>query len=556
MTRFFGLRRHCTLAFVAIIVSSATAWAQDGVPAANFQVFLSGRAIGTEQVTVTRSDDGWSVAGSGRLEAPVNLDTQWFQVRYDVEERPLAFEMDAVQRGNPLKIRVSFVDRSARAEVTRDGEDSSLTDPTSERPIVLSDTFFAAYEAMTQHLTDLEVGAEFPVYFAAQGEIMVRVDRILDERIQTPARTIPTRRYQMTFLRPNGPFGAEVWSDDHQRLLRLSLPAAGIEILREDIATVNARRQTLAHAGDEEVRIPATGFSLAATLSSPGNDQPRRGHPAVVIVPSSTAQDRDDAVGGVPQAGLLAHALVDAGYVVVRYDKRGVAQSGGRLESAGVGDYAEDVRAAFKYLERRKDVDKDRIGVIGRGDAGAIALQVASREKRVAWLVLIGTASVPGADLVLEQQAKALESLPLSLEEKEQRIDLQKRIAQAVMTGEGWEGIAPEVRRQANTSWFRSFLRFDPAEAMERTRQPILILQPGLDAQLGPGHGDRLAEMALARKRNGGVELVDIAGVDHRLAASSPDDQTTSGLEATGLAPEVVGAITTWLTSSAAMGRR
>ena len=555
MIRFFCLRRHCTLAVLALTMSSGWVWAQDGAPSATFRIFLSGRAIGTEQVAVTRSDDGWVITGSGRLEAPINLDTHGFEIRYGADQRPASFELDATLRGAPLQMQVEFADGQASAQVTRDDEDSAIAHRISERPVVLSDSFFAAYEGMAHRLPDLEVGAEFPVYFAAQGEVLVRVDRVLEERIQTPARTIATRRHQVTFLRPNGPFDAEIWSDDHRRLLRLSLPAAGIEILRDDIATVNARRQTLSRAGDEDVRIPATGFSLAATLSMPSSDQPRRGYPAVIIVPSSTAQDRDDVVDSVPQAGLLANVLADAGYLVVRYDKRGVAQSGGRPESAGVGDYAADVRSAVKYLEDRKDVDRDRIGVLGRGDGGTIALQAAAREKRIAWLVLIGTPSVPGAELVLEQQAKALASLPLTLEESEQRIDLQKRINQAVMTGEGWEGIAPEVRRQASTTWFRSFLQFDPAEAMQRTRQPILIVQPELDGLVGPHHGDRLAELATARKRRVGVELAHVAGVDERLVASEPGATTTAGLGPVALAPEVVSAITTGLASPAVATR-
>ncbi len=45
------------------------------------------------------------------------------------------------------------------------------------------------------------------------------------------------------------------------------------------------------------------------------------------------------------------------GFIVVRYDKRGVGQSGGRDESATIQDYADDVRAVVEFLRKRKDVD-------------------------------------------------------------------------------------------------------------------------------------------------------------------------------------------------------
>ena len=64
-----------------------------------------------------------------------------------------------------------------------------------------------------------------------------------------------------------------------------------------------------------------------------------------------------------PCSGRSPRDLVDAGFLVVRYDKRGVGQSGGRAETTTINDYAEDVRAIVTWLEKqRKDVDKHRIG--------------------------------------------------------------------------------------------------------------------------------------------------------------------------------------------------
>ena len=55
--------------------------------------------------------------------------------------------------------------------------------------------------------------------------------------------------------------------------------------------------------------------------------------------------DRDEIVSGVAVFGMLATPLADAGYYVLRYDKRGIGQSGGRAETATLEDLAEDVRA-------------------------------------------------------------------------------------------------------------------------------------------------------------------------------------------------------------------
>ena len=104
----------------------------------------------------------------------------------------------------------------------------------------------------------------------------------------------------------------------------------------------------------------------------------------------------------------FAGALADAGSMVVRYDKRGIGQSGGRAESASLNDYAEDVRAAIKMLENRKDVDLKRIAVVGHSEGGLVALIAASKEKKIAAVGLIATPGITGADIVLAQQQRLL----------------------------------------------------------------------------------------------------------------------------------------------------
>ena len=46
--------------------------------------------------------------------------------------------------------------------------------------------------------------------------------------------------------------------------------------------------------------------------------------------------------------------------------------------------------------------------------------------------------------------------------ERQAKIDLQKKIQQAIITQQGLDGLPPDVRKQADTPWFRSLLMFDP----------------------------------------------------------------------------------------------
>jgi alpha-beta hydrolase superfamily lysophospholipase len=69
--------------------------------------------------------------------------------------------------------------------------------------------------------------------------------------------------------------------------------------------------------------------------------------PAVVLVHGSGAMDRDETIGPNAIFEQLATALSNAGYAVLRYDKRGVAKSGGSPLGGTRGRLLDDVDAAF-----------------------------------------------------------------------------------------------------------------------------------------------------------------------------------------------------------------
>jgi pimeloyl-ACP methyl ester carboxylesterase len=145
---------------------------------------------------------------------------------------------------------------------------------------------------------------------------------------------------------------------------------------------------------------------------------------------------------------------------VVRYDKRGIGQSGGRAETAALVDYAEDARAVVTWLRksRKDDVDAKRIAVVGHSEGAWIAMQLATMEKDIAALVMVGGASGTGGALVVEQQQHLLEVRRSTTREKKSKADLQARI-NAAATGQGpWDGIRTTcavrpTRRGSPATW-------------------------------------------------------------------------------------------------------
>ena len=272
--------------------------------------------------------------------------------------------------------------------------------------------------------------------------------------------------------------------------------------------------------------------------------------PAVILVGGPGRQDRDETLYSVPMFGQIAGRLAEAGYFVVRYDKRGVGQSGGRPEHAGISEYAEDLVAIVTWLRRRPDVDAERVAVVAHGEGAVVALTAAGRERRIRSLVLLEAPGKSGRDLTLEQQQALLVRLKEPETERQAKVATQMKVMDAVMSGKGWDALPPELRRQADTPWFKSWLLFDPAVAFTRVNQPVLIIHGALDTQIPPSHADRLEEMSRARKRVApeATRKIIVPKINHLLVpAVTGEVEEYESLAVLTVAPEVTTPVIEWL---------
>jgi alpha-beta hydrolase superfamily lysophospholipase len=554
---------HCTaragaaIAFLlaAGVLGSTPTTAQQPEPApavgeATFVIFMAGREMGREQVSVARSASGWIITSTGRVAAPINFTNNRFELSYAPDWQPIELRADARVQDRSLTLSTSFGTTTAINEITQNGVTNTKTDQITARTVVMPNNFYAAYEALAVRLASAAGGTDIPVYVAPQTEIRLMVKAVTPSIYETPAGRISVRRFAVTFQNPGGPVEAEITIDDRNRFARLQIDAAGLSVVRQDLAGVATRQQTFRNPTDTDVTIPATGFSLAGSITTPPA-QGRLRHPAVVLVPGSGPLDRDSTVGGIPVLGQLAGQLAERGFVVLRYDKRGVGQSGGRTETVTLRDYAEDAIAAVKWISRRKDVDDKRISIVGHSEGAAVAM-LAAKEKRVAGLVLMAGMGTTGRELILEQQQSLLDAAKIGEPGRADRIELQKKILEAAVEQEGWEALPPAVRRAVDTPWYRSLLLFDPDETMKAVKQPVLILQGGRDTQVAPHHADKLAAAARARKNSPAVEVKILPELNHLfVAAKTGAIAEYATTEARAISAEVPQLIAAWLATVA-----
>src|SRR5206468_6272470 len=66
-------------------------------------------------------------------------------------------------------------------------------------------------------------------------------------------------------------------------------------------------------------------------------------------------------------------------------------------------DYAKDVMTSMNFLKTRKEIDKNKIGLIGHSEGGLIASIIITQRKDVSFIISLAGVGMKGADILADQ---------------------------------------------------------------------------------------------------------------------------------------------------------
>ena len=246
---------------------------------------------------------------------------------------------------------------------------------------------------------------------------------------------------------------------------------------------------------------PTSRFTLSGTLTVPPGKGP---FPAVLLVSDLGPHDRDGTMdGGYHLLGALADYLTRRGVAVLRYDDRGVGQSGGSTATATTEMLVTDVQAGLNFLRSRLEVNIGRIGVVGHGEGANVALLTAGQPLPPAFVVSLAGYGLTGAQTLLQQQvaqqrAQKVDPVAVQAAYERQRTmyDIirltnppQAKAIVSNMLRQDQPGLTAEQVQAAAatllTPWRRYFLAFDPVADLDQVRCPVLLLN-GTDDMEAP----------------------------------------------------------------------
>ena len=192
----------------------------------------------------------------------------YWEARYDRAWKPIELTVNLTENTNQWTVHTTFSGTMASSDISQNGQMQRRTNNVAADTVVLPNLVFGAYEALAAKLASASVGAQLHAFIAPQDVVAVTVNSVTDETIQVAGRKMAARRWMLHVGSATSKLDMEVWTEG-TRLLRIDIPAQMLSVVRDDIASVSARLITMARANDEQVSVPANGFSLAATISRP-----------------------------------------------------------------------------------------------------------------------------------------------------------------------------------------------------------------------------------------------------------------------------------------------
>jgi pimeloyl-ACP methyl ester carboxylesterase len=156
--------------------------------------------------------------------------------------------------------------------------------------------------------------------------------------------------------------------------------------------------------GATEITFGTAPYSLGGTITYPKNANGKLA--AVLLVPGSGPQDRDETLGPNKPFRDLAEGLSARQIVVLRFDKRTLSHPEQYSHSKDVNVDKEVVDDAVEALHRLREfvgVDPDRIYVVGHSLGALVAPDIATRGGPVAGLILLGVPGRPIPEIVIDQ---------------------------------------------------------------------------------------------------------------------------------------------------------
>lgn len=276
---------------------------------------------------------------------------------------------------------------------------------------------------------------------------------------------------------------------------------------------------------DVAISSESSDIILAGTLQQPSGGASGAPRAAVLLLNASGPHNRDNEMFGHKMYQVLADRLARAGFVVLRYDDRGVGTSSGVFAQATLEDHYADAAMAYQWLRSQPSVATNQVFVLGHSRGAVLAEMLGAIDATPAGLVLLSAPTMPMVNLLLEQRKTLLSTQQVPEQNIRQDQDFNRFLySRAMADQEITDSIKETIKGQIETflkskdpdisetqiklvmtrslglitdKWFRTYIKEDPRAYILRLRCPVLALYGSKDLMVSAERNASLLQQLL-----------------------------------------------------------
>lgn len=297
----------------------------------------------------------------------------------------------------------------------------------------------------------------------------------------------------------------------------------------------------------------AAGHQLAGTLTVPKGEVKS----VAILLSGSGPSSRDADVAGHKVFLVLADKLSRQGIAVLRYDDRGVGESGGDFKTATSADFASDANAAYRFVKAQQQFSELQVGLIGHSEGGLIAAIAGAQNKAIDYVVSLAGPGTSGAQILIDQsyhiqQMRGVDKATLEKDDKAQK-EMVYAIAKGIsatelaklMQSHGMsEQQAKAQSGQMTSPWFEYFVKTDPKQFLSQLKMPMLALNGELDAQV---LADKNIDGIKQAVNSGKLTSKTYPGLNHLFQPATTGLPNEYGQIETTFSEQVIDDIANWI---------
>lgn len=297
---------------------------------------------------------------------------------------------------------------------------------------------------------------------------------------------------------------------------------------------------------------------LKGTLSIP--EDIKGPVPAILFIAGSGPGDRDGNIRkkkmNLNMYKMLADHLTNIGVITLRYDKRGVGESKGDLDSAGMWDLVDDAKNALIFLKNHPDVDENRVIVLGHSEGCMLATALNELETLSGFILLGGAGDTLEAAMKYQReflyeelnQSKGFKGWLIKKLKVTIKAEKNAEKVFAKMLASDKDVIRVQLVAKMPAKWFREHFNYDSLKAMKKITSPVLAITGSKDIQTAP---EKVYDVPqLVDGKSVAHVINDMNHVLREQQTDVPMSKIKKYYQSLGddpLHPELINTITTWL---------